>query len=151
MKKSDLKSGMIVELRDGTNMVLIGDRFIGEASYLSISNMQDNLTCGTTGVFKSCDIMKVYNSEICYFHSVNTHKKSLLWEREKEIDWSKVPIGTKVEVRDRYTQEWKECSFLIWTGDVCSDVYCFLTYSESSTDFWQQCRIAGEIKEEWCK
>ena len=88
MKKSDLKTGMIVTLRRGVERVLIGECLVEEGYHdvdctNFLSNYNDDLT-----YINNCtneDIMKIeYGGKV-------------IWER---VDWNKVPFGTKVRAWD---------------------------------------------------
>ena len=100
MKLKDLKNGMSFECR-------------GKAKYFIINGKiyRDKGTLIPTGVFEErmkgysddllitlsdgeMDIMKVYDID-----------NKLIWER-KEVDWSKIPVDTKVLVRNSQDQEW---------------------------------------------
>ena len=86
MKKSDLKTGMIVTLRRGVDRVIIGERLFEEEEVFitnTLKNYNDDLTY--TNNCASEDIMKIeYGGKV-------------IWER---IDWKKVPFGTKVRAWD---------------------------------------------------
>lgn len=88
MKKSDLKNGYVVDLRvDGYRRVVLFDELLIDENgrYERASNLiekyRDDLTHRSD---PNLDIMKVYDEGM-----------DLIWKR-KEIDWSKVPIGTKI-------------------------------------------------------
>lgn len=57
MKKSDLKSGMVVEYRDGIRRLVVNDDLIGDDGHLSLSNYNDDLKHDE---YSDLDIMKVY-------------------------------------------------------------------------------------------
>lgn len=87
MNKSDLKDGMIVELRNGEELHILHDLLLRKDAnmYIGVSSLygydRDLL------MLNKCseeDIIKVFDAQ-----------NNLVWER-KEVDWSKVPFGTKV-------------------------------------------------------
>lgn len=57
MKKSDLRSGMIVEYRDGIKRLVVNDDLIGDDGHLSLSNYNDDLKHDE---YSDLDIIKVY-------------------------------------------------------------------------------------------
>lgn len=79
-------------------------------------------------------------------------------EFKREIDWSKVPRGTKVQVRDSASRVWKNAYFIksykegfttnIWLDD---DYVGFKM--EKYSVFYNYCRIhpSVEIPDEWYK
>lgn len=102
MKKSDLKNNMIIETSDGDLSVLFDDKIICKTGFVDLSNYDEDLKSIS---MHHLDIRKVYkfkNGEECLESIINKEIEVmvLLWERPKEIDWSKVPVGTKVIVSD---------------------------------------------------
>ena len=97
MNKLSLKPGMVVETRDGSLSIFVGDCLYNirdYRGYLLLSDYNDrlyyNYSSGHTNIF---DIMKVYkDSEIIYNQDIKP-----IWVRD-ETDWSKVPVDTLVEV-----------------------------------------------------
>ena len=85
MKKSDLKTGMIVTLRRGVERIIIGINLFDEQGITTstLNCYNDDLT-----YINNCtneDIMKIeYGGKV-------------IWER---VDWKKVPFGTKVRAWD---------------------------------------------------
>lgn len=87
MKKSDLKTGMLVELRNGDICMLIGDTFVDNGQYLPLSDISEDLEeiYSETG----CDIIKVSNV-LCDNYCIPKYwtskmlNKNLLWERKVE-------------------------------------------------------------------
>lgn len=71
---------------------------------------------------------------------------------EPEIDWSKVPAGTPVEVRDVGEKWFRGKQFLAFTPD---DTYQYWVKSIPPwfAVGWKLCRLAPgiEVKEDWLK
>lgn len=137
MNKSDLKDGMVVELRNGGKRVVWGkDLYEIHALKLTvvncINNYNNDLYYTFTDSKRNLDIMKV------------SYGDELLWER-KEIDWSKMPIGIKVLVRDNLEEEWKEAIFVDE-----SEEGKFITYDRYNhmQEYWNYCKLAEGPKEE---
>lgn len=110
------------------------------------------------------DIMKVYRiTKESKFDSledlINTLPKGkveLIWEREREIDWSKVPKWTKVQVRDCDFEDWKNRYFIGYREDMHKysvAPHDEFTYNEGDESEWKKIKIYDEsdIKEEWYK
>ena len=132
MKKSDLKTGMIVTLRRGVERVIIGERlFEEEEGFITstLKNYNDDLTYMNN--CKSEDIMKIeYGGKV-------------IWER---VDWNKVPFGTKVRAWDDCNEDDKVVGrFLAYDeGDKGLPFLVFIE-SEREMHWFEYCEI---IKEE---
>lgn len=157
MKKSDLKDGMVVETRDGIKYLIRtlenGDKILSAmGKWLALDDGYDedlNDDC-----FKDLDIVKIFTTNEFVLSSVfNENSLNLIWERKREIDWSKVPKWTPVQVSDwgndfegkdfliKYEPELREFPFIVarnFRKEACSYKYC---------------RIHPDIviKEEWYK
>ena len=83
-------------------------------------------------------------------------------EIKREIDWSKVPRGTKVQVKDKEEREWENSYFIKYesskgeypfqANEWQDDDYTGFKMEQYS-DFYKYCRIheSVEIPEEWYK
>lgn len=94
MNKSDLKDGMVVTIRGGQQCILI-ERNLFKNNFTLNSTLFDYNEDLTHKKNKNNDIVKVFG----------IGKLKELWERE-EVDWSKVPAGTKVLVSDINEREY---------------------------------------------
>ncbi len=105
MKKQDLKSGMLVQFRDGNVFMLINDALVSDGGWMSLGNIDKDLNyiCHDD----EWDIMKV--SKVLNGHYlIPTHwnektlNKNLLWEREetKKMTVSEIQkeLGYKIEI-----------------------------------------------------
>lgn len=109
---------------------------------------------------------KIYTSTIGWEDSIlscNNATAGYFTENQKEIDWSKVPRGTKVQVRDEDDEEW-ENKYLIsfdneyfnrrpyYVSRILDDDYVGVVM-EDECSHWGQCRIhkSVEIPYEWYK
>lgn len=129
MNKSDLKDGMIVELRNGEELHILHDLLLRKDAnrYIGVSSLygydRDLL------MLNKCseeDIMKVFDAQ-----------NNLVWER-KEVDWFKVPFGTKVRCWNNEYESYegrllkyspnKDYPFMLYyiDNDVSSFKYCEL-------------------------
>lgn len=156
MKRSDLKDGMIVEYKDGKFGLKLGARIISQNEHLELEDLEENLT--TTNELEV--IVRVYESvNVHFFSEINDKSKlKLLWERPREIDWSKLPRWIKVQVKDYPEEPWRNAYF-IRLDDSNEDYPYKVTFCDTFTLVencicgYMQCRIhpEQEIKEEWYK
>ncbi|EOU1893580.1 hypothetical protein GZ980_002821 [Clostridium perfringens] len=104
MKKSDLKDGMIVQT--GKEIYLVcGDKLLGLNGCMGFENYDENLKIKGNG-FEILNINFVYETE-CWGLGLKdllskTTALKLIWERKKEIDWSKVPKWIKVRCKGEF-------------------------------------------------
>ena len=167
--KKDLMTGDIVVTRMKGNAILIGSGFKkfeylkSTSSISSLENYNEDLIIKGENI-PAYDIMKVYRiTKESKFDSledlINTLPKGkieLIWEREREIDWSKVPKWTRVQVKDHNSDDWMNRYFI----GLEYNNYPYLatkrgefTYEEGNDTGWRQIRIydKSDIKEEWYK
>lgn len=136
MNKSDLKNGMHVKLRNGSIREYYKGYFIGveynELGYIDFYDI--DLKHNTES---KLDIMKVFDED-----------NNTIWERE-EVDWSKVPIGTKVLVSDN-ENNWYEHLFIDYRNN---EEFKFKAVDIKSRQIhnWKYCKLAEEPKEEVTK
>lgn len=81
LTKEDLKTGMIVEYRDKTRGIIIGDTIVELDTFLSMSNLTDNLKCSDSH-YPNNDIIKVYEGrEGNSFGNMLSYPGKLIWQR----------------------------------------------------------------------
>ena len=81
MKKSDLKTGMVVELRNKNKYLVMNDSMSNLDGWDKMSNYEDDLT---SRAFDSLDILKVYETSGGSFKSMFLNSNlTLIWEREE--------------------------------------------------------------------
>ena len=137
MNKSDLKNGMIYELRNGLRFYIILDT----VHKLNYSNNPD---------------MGILDDILEYYHDDLTHKDNkwsdimiikdvdgnLLWERE-EVDWSKIPVDTKILVRDFDYEDYHKKYFAKYEkGKVYSFYGNGTSWNTSTTVSWEEAKLA---------
>ena len=91
MTKSDLKNGMVVELRNGKRFLIVNDFGIGEDSCITINgfmgydeNLNDIMR------YSEYDIIKIYKTEGNTFENLfDKDRLNLIWEREEKSKLSK--------------------------------------------------------------
>jgi hypothetical protein len=91
MKKSDLKMGMVVELRDNTLMMVVNDMLVDVECNLELSGYGEDLL-----YYCECeyDIMAVYavTHTSFIFGNLQNHNYrclDLIWKREEKIEFSR--------------------------------------------------------------
>ena len=114
MKKSDLKNGMVVELRNGKRFLIVNDFGIGEDSCITINGFggYDENLYDVIG-YSEYDIIKIYKTEGNTFKTLfDNERLSLIWEREEkpklsEKDKNKIVKGFKAA--QKYCKKQTEC------------------------------------------
>ena len=134
MNKSDLINGLVVTLRLGEECLVVGNMLIKNnfRFSMSLNSFNEDLTHKES---KYSDIVKVQQ----------LNKECVLWER-KEVDWSKVPVGTKVLVSDN-ENNWYKHLFINYRHD---EEFKFKAVGIKSRQIhnWKYCKLAEEPKEE---
>ncbi|MDQ0151171.1 hypothetical protein ACFO6R_13345 [Eubacterium multiforme] len=157
MKKSDLQDGYIIEIKwsslDPERYIKLGEKLIGLKGFVRLEELTEDLVA-IDGFNSNSKVSKVFkNKNMTFLKDIeNNDRLTLLWERQREIDWSKVPKWTKVQVRDNKDDKWRNTYFLDRNGAVFHSTFCDeYTYDKDEIlGFWQ-CKIhpSIEIKEEW--
>lgn len=159
MNKSDLKDGMVVELRKGKRFLIVKNLMIGNTWYELSWYNDDLIDCSN----RDFDIVKIWgiNDGFSITAILDPNKEcgiELLWERN-EVDWSKVPKDTKVLVSNgegddvdfkdsfvrRYFAKYENgmCyTYAQGTDSWTSEGYCYKLVS------WKYCKLAEEPKVE---
>ena len=85
MKKSDLKNGMVVELRNGKRFLIVNDLGIGKDSCIKLDGLlgyDENLN--DVSGDSEFDITKIYKTVGNTFKTLfDNERLSLIWEREE--------------------------------------------------------------------
>ena len=134
MKKSDLKTGMIVTLRRGVERIIIRKCLFDE----------DGITTST---------LNCYNDDLTYINNCTNedimkieYGGKVIWER---VDWDKVPFGTKVRAWDNDEEDKVVGKFLDYDDKDDEELpfFIFIKDSECEAKAWwyKNCEI---IKEE---
>ena len=86
MKKSDLKNGMVVEIRNGKRFLIVNDFGIGEGSCINLDGfMGYNENLYDISGFSEYDITKIYKTVGHTFKTLfDNESLSLIWEREEK-------------------------------------------------------------------
>lgn len=103
LTKSDLKDGMVIENREGTILLLVGDVLMNSNQYMWSTTIKDDLT---HKIFRDLDIVKVYTTSGNTFSTVlNESNLTLIWERKEEpshkemtVEEIEKELGYKIKV-----------------------------------------------------
>lgn len=149
MKKSDLKNGMVVELRKKTKFIVLGECLFNNMHEYSLGHYNNDL--GHINDIRVLDIVKIYTigDEFKLKDMFNEDGLEVIWER-KEVDWSEVPVGTEVLVSDN-KNNWYEHLFINYRYD--DEEFKFKAIDKKSRQIhnWKYCKLAEEPKEEVTK
>lgn len=144
MERTDLKSGMVVKLRDWKDkFILIDDVFCSyeRKNFLKIGNYDEKLN------FKNdnkLDIVEVYKCKYPnLLKCLIEDKLESIWKR-KEIDWRNVTFGTKVRCWSS-REEKIEGKFL---AHVDGHNLPFRIYADGCVYAGEHCELIEEPKEE---
>lgn len=160
MKKQDLKDGMIIETSNKEMSLVLGDSLRYQKGWYDLlEDFNDSMINYIDKRYSIDKVFTIKNTQCGLEDIFNKNNLKLIWRRDREIDWSKVPSGTKVinsydirlleegkedSVSPRYFVEYnKQISVnpfitLDKNGVACCNVYC-----EIHPDV--------EVKEEWYK
>lgn len=163
MRKSNLENGMIVEWRDKTRCLVVGNLLLSEDGFEELETFNNELKdieCKD----ESYDVMKVFELKSIPENGLKDIFKDenlkLIWRRTREIDWSKVPKWTKVRFKDScecycnaYHHSYEE-SRLFSFGCTTRDEFTFSTdpvveWVRGEDDY--EIHPSVKIKEEWYK
>lgn len=88
MKKSDLKTGMVVELRNEDKYLVMNDSILNLDGWDKMSNYENDLT---SRAFDSLDILKVYETSGGSFKNMFLNSNlTLIWKREENTTIDKL-------------------------------------------------------------
>lgn len=161
MKKSDLKDGMVVECRDGSQGLVISNKILFRTEFDDFNDYTDNLK----SIYheRGYDVVKIYDDREkanSLFYLLE-NPKNIIWERkDKEIDWSKVSKWTKVQVRNSEEQQWLNRYYLGLSskddkpyGVTHYDEFVYTNSNDCFTFVYKYIRLYDEndLKEEWLK
>ena len=118
MKLKDLKNGMSYKNRDDEIFYIINDKVFVKADVITLHYLRElyqelvyydeDFKWSSN---KKWDIMEIYDCD-----------NKLIWKR-KEVDWSKIPVDTKVLVKNSQDQEWERRYFAKYED---GKVYAFM-------------------------
>lgn len=165
-RKKDLRTGDILVTKEEGNAILIGNRvkkfehLENNFGLMKIDDYNDELE---SIPYREYDIEKVYRIIDGYAYSLEElieelpeDKVELVWKRERKIDWwNKVPMWTRVLVRNDNKEDWTKAYFLYESNNddypYCVTICDRFTYNEVFDKCYSQIKPFDEndIKEEW--
>lgn len=113
MIKDDLKDGMLVRLRNGQSMYVLKSRgfmFAKPGIGRTLPSGNDPSWHGWLELSKYTDALEHKDLDAFDIIYVYDLYSNLVWERIN-IDWTKVPIDTKIYVKDLVNENWKKRHF----------------------------------------
>lgn len=140
MNKRDLRDGMMLKLRNNNIYSLLHGNLLElkvNNNYKIIASMHDY-----NDKFENCNI-NLDDPSILDVTNIYDKDLELLWERE-EVDWSKVPFGTKVVCWNDDNRKY-EGKFLGYDANGIHKYIIFVDV-EHITD-WKNCELVEELTE----
>ena len=106
LKKSELKQGALVQMRNGNVYILIGEKFVNlkDGGYMPLENYNEDLLTYNSIIEPiydvvgkpKYDVMKVFNSS-CEHHGyhtyINGYSFEWTWERKEEEPSKELTVG----------------------------------------------------------
>lgn len=147
MKLKDLKNGMSYKNRDDEIFYIINDKVFVKADVITLHYLRElyqelvyydeDFKWSSN---KKWDIMEIYDCD-----------NKLIWKR-KEVDWSKIPVDTKVLVRNSQDQKWGQRYFAKYEDE---KVYTFMNGATSWSSWtwdniipWEEAKLVENKKVE---
>lgn len=147
MNKSDLKNGMTLILRNYRKRYIINNKIFGDGDDEFTLDLLGDLDDWLDRLDEDLKIKRKGASEYDIMRVLDCDN-NVIWKRE-EVDWSKIPVDTKVLVRDSKDGEWRKRYFSEYKD---GRFYTFdmggTSWSASNKTSWRECKLAEEPKEE---
>ncbi|HFD2052537.1 TPA: hypothetical protein ACF2DE_003278 [Clostridium perfringens] len=161
MRKSDLRSGMVVKIEgyfDGTSnglKLVSGDFFFDMVGFELNKNFNESMVCDRFPQVKITEVYEIIDTYPLWAILKGGKGLKLIWERPREIDWSKVPFGTKVQASDDLNKEDDDLERIFVRYEAKLKEYPFIVAYDTDDDAqsFRYCKIHPDvkIKEEWYK
>ena len=142
MNKNDLKNGMFFEMRNKSRFLILNNEIYLEGinlyeyssnlHYFLVSYNDDMCSMNDN----EYDIMEVFNS--C---------NESIWKRGK-VDWAKVPVDTKVLVRNSKDEEWQRKHFAEYKNGKVFTYDYGTSWNTSFITTWEYAKLAEKPKKE---
>lgn len=168
MKKSDLKDGMIVETKESRYLINDG-LLLGRKGFMKLTDYTEDLKLRDRD-YVEFDINVVYAVDAwnyglsCFLNNgINIKDKAfVIWERQREIDWSKVPFGVKVfvcdyplteeEIKNKcFYDDEEPFEFICYRDEIKKFIVFDREYNEVYSFKYCYFHQSVKIKEEWYK
>lgn len=147
MNKNDLKNGMTLILRNYRKRYIINNKVFGDGDDEFTLDLFDDLDDWLDRLDEDLKIKRKGGSEYDVMRILDCDN-NVIWKRE-EVDWTKVPVDTKVLVRNFKEEEWKRRYFAEYKDGM---FYAFnnglTSWSTSNEISWREYKLAEEPKEE---
>lgn len=136
MSKDDLRPGMVVETNDGNKYlvaVLAGKTILtGLGGWLDLKDYGQDLKMKEKDFYGKFAISNVYEVKrpLGMNRMFDDKNLTLIWDREQETVWSKVPVDTKVLCRAHDINDWFKRHFAKYKD---GRVYVFSNGKDSFT------------------
>lgn len=144
IKLQDIKNGMSFVMRNGEKRFVINDGVYGKSCndyelylYYTLDEHKDKYhedftRIGNEALHIKLDIMKIYDCD-----------NNLVWERD-EIDWSKLPVDTKLLVKHPKDKKWRRRYYAGVYDPAMGLIYC---YRDGKTSWVDKMAIYGWRKD----
>lgn len=133
MNKADIKNGIILIQRNEKKCYVIKDKAFIEIKGIVVSKYNINFYLKNY----NDDLTHKYNNtdDILEIQDVNGN---IIWEREE--DWSSIPIGTVVKVKNKENEVWRNKRFVCYKAN---NSVKFVTLSDdlSEIEYWERCQL----------
>ena len=130
---NDLRNGMILTLRNGYKRYIIDNKvWMEDEDKLILNNRYLNH-------FKSLYDNNLTNSKTQYdIMEIKNVDGNIIWEREE--DWSCIPIGTIVKVKNKENEVWRNKRFVCYKPN---NSVKFVTLSDDldEIEYWEKCQL----------
>ena len=154
MKPKDLESGMIVKIKKGIFFIVFGDYLVNETIWSDLKYFNGEFTYYDNFSHKSSDelsIVEIYARRDAYYLRPSKWFENMeeepIWEKEEDVNWTEVPMWTKVQVKDDYNKKWKNAYFIKYeNGLFFATMRDKFTYNNelNNTSSWDCCRLYKE-------
>ena len=133
--KNDLKTGMVVECKNGFRYMVITETvntpnglengvLISAYGWLPLSKYSNDLVYGSIeycfGDGYSFNIEKVYKSDVYDLTVMLKNANEIIWEREDSVNWYTISVDTPILVRDYEDEDWIPAYFAKYAYGVVS-------------------------------
>lgn len=148
--KKDLKSGMIVENEIGNYFLVVDDMLIYDDNYILLDRFNDDLTSNLYyAIIKVWEIKEPFHRYLrvpCNLKDVEQKLKPI-FNREEEVDWSKIEVDAKVLVSingqdwcPRHFAKYKNNEVYVW----CDGCTSFTVEDEEEYKTWEYVKLCKE-------
>lgn len=96
LKEKVFQNHVEVELRNGVKCIVVGGVLCEEIESFGMGEMADYNEDLTYKYGLECDIM----------NAINPLTNTIIFEREEEVDWSKVEVDTKILAQSSHDNKW---------------------------------------------